>query len=77
MNSIDRALQLLEQRPVAKDLREQIDALYKVTSDEEKPMFDMIYEGLFLLENTKKTDSDSWENLKCFGLWYAVFYAIH
>ena len=34
--------------PIPEDAEAQIDALRKIASDEDKPFFDWIYEGLFV-----------------------------
>ena len=51
MKNVDEALKIIAKEPLPKDAREQVDALYEKASDDEKPLFDMVYEGLVLGED--------------------------
>ena len=48
LSALDKAGEILGMDPLPEDAEAQIDALYKIASDEDKPFFDWIYEGLFV-----------------------------
>lgn len=51
MKNVDQALEIIAKEPLPDDAREQIDALYEQASEDEKPLFSMVYEGLVLAED--------------------------
>lgn len=46
MTPLEKAQEILGLDPLPDDAEQQIDALYEQAGDDEKPLFDWIYEGL-------------------------------
>ena len=51
LTPLERAQAILGLDPLPDEAEEQIDALYDEADENEKPLFSMIYEGLFVAES--------------------------
>jgi hypothetical protein len=51
LEHVEAAQELLGMTPPPSDIRARIDALYRMASAEEKPLFAGLYEALVVLEN--------------------------
>ena len=52
LTPLEAAQAILAKEPLPEDAEKQIDALYERADDNERPLFDMIYEGLFVAKNS-------------------------
>lgn len=51
MENVNRAQEILAMVPLPDDAEDQIERLFEAASEDEKPLFDMIFEGLFVAQN--------------------------
>lgn len=50
MENVIKAQDILAEVPLPEDAEDQIERLFEAASEDEKPFFDMIFEGLFVAQ---------------------------
>ena len=57
LSALEKAAKILGMEPLPEDAEAQIDALYEIADDDDKPLFAWIAEGLFVARDASETYS--------------------